>query len=161
MDTNAYNRCVDAHSDALYRFALRHLRDRDNAKDIVQDSFLRLWMKLDAVDEAKCRSYLFTTAHHLIVDRSRRRKFTARYEESHAHLLTTHQPQAGAKEVIDRALDTLPPTQRSLVLLRDQEGYSYQEIATITGLDMTKVKVYLFRARKALQEYIGDLALVA
>ncbi len=161
MDITAYNRCVDQCSDALFRFALKHLRDRDNAKDIVQDAFLRLWMKLDTVEEAKCRSYLFTTAHHLIVDRCRRRKFTARFEESHAHLLTTHQPQAGAKEVIDRALDTLPPTQRSLVLLRDLEGYSYQEISEITGMDMTKVKVYLFRARKALQAYIGDVALVA
>jgi len=161
MDITAYNRCVDQCSDALFRFALKHLRDRDNAKDIVQDAFLRLWMKLDTVDEAKCRSYLFTTAHHLIVDRSRRRKFTARIEDSYANLLVDFQPQAGVKDAVDRALDTLPPTQRSLVLLRDLEGYSYQEITEITGMDMTKVKVYLFRARKALQAYIGDVALVA
>lgn len=161
MDITAYNRCVDQCSDALFRFALKHLCDRDNAKDIVQDAFLRLWMKLDTVEEAKCRSYLFTTAHHLIVDRSRRRKFTARFEDSYANLLTSYQPQAGVKDAVDRALDTLPLTQRSLVLLRDLEGYSYQEIAEITGMDMTKVKVYLFRARRALQEYIGDVALVA
>ncbi len=55
----------------------------------------------------------------------------------------------------------LPPIQRSLVLLRDLEGFAYQEIADMTGLDMTKVKVYLFRARKALQGLIGDPALVA
>lgn len=161
MDTIAYNRCVDQHSDAVFRFALRHLRDRDNAKDIVQDSFLRLWMKIDAVEESRCRSYLFTTAHNLIVDRARRRKYVTRYDDGHANILIAHQPKAGVKEVIDRALDTLTPVQRSLVLLRDLEGHSYHEIASITGLDMTKVKVYLFRARRAMQAFIGDPALVA
>ncbi len=161
MDILAYNRCVDQHSDAVFRFALKHLRDRDNAKDIVQDSFLRLWIKIDAVEEAKCRSYLFTTAHNLIVDRSRRHKYVTRYTDGHDNILIAHQPMAGVKEVIERALDTLNPTQRSLVLLRDLEGYSYREIADITGLDMTRVKVYLFRARKALQAHIGELALVA
>lgn len=161
MDLAAYNRCVDAHSDALFRFALKHLRDRDNAKDIVQDSFLRLWLKLDTVDENKCRSYLFTTAHNLIVDRSRRRKYVTRYADGHENILVAHQSKYGLKDELDRLLDTLPPIQRSLVLLRDLEGFAYQEIADMTGLDMTKVKVYLFRARKALQERIGDPALVA
>lgn len=161
MDITAYNRCVDQHSDTVFRFALKQLRDRDTAKDIVQDSFLRLWMKLDAVQECKGRSYLLTTAHNLIVDRSRRRKYVTRYADGHENILVTHQPKAGVKDVIDSALDTLTPLQRSLVLLRDLEGHSYQEIADITGLDLTKVKVYLFRARKALQTYIGDLALVA
>ena len=161
MDLDAYNRCVDTHSDALFRFALKHLCDRDNAKDIVQDSFLRLWLKLDTVDENKCRGYLFTTAHNLIVDRSRRRKYVTPYADGHENILVTHQPKHGLKDELDRLLDTLPPVQRSLVLLRDLEGYAYQEIADMTGLDMTKVKVYLFRARKALQERIGDPALVA
>lgn len=161
MDITAYNRCVDQHSDAVFRFAQHHLRDRDSAKDIVQDAFLRLWMKLDAVAEATCRSYLFTTAHNLIVDRSRRRKHVTRYDDGHENILVVHQPKAGVKEVIDRALDTLNPTHRSLVLMRDLEGYSYQEIVDITGLDLTKVKVYLFRARKAMRAHIGDLALVA
>ena len=61
----------------------------------------------------------------------------------------------------DLARRTFLPQRTVLVLLRDLEGYSYQEIAAITGLDMAKVKVYLFRARRALQEYIGDVALVA
>jgi RNA polymerase sigma-70 factor (ECF subfamily) len=161
MDLAAYNRCVDAHSDALFRFALKHLCDRDNAKDIVQDSFLRLWLKLDTVDEIKCRSYLFTTAHNLVVDRSRRRKFVTRYADGHENILVAHQPKHGLIDELNRMLDTLPPIQRSLVLLRDLEGFAYQEIADMTGLDMTKVKVYLFRARKALQGLIGDPALVA
>lgn len=160
MEVADYNRCVDEYSDALFRFVLKHLRDRDEAKDIVQDAFLRLWMKLDQVRPGHARGYLFTTAHHLIVDRSRRRKYVARYDDWHADVLTTRQPKAGVKDVIDRALATLTPVQRSLVLLRDLEGHTYQDIAAITGLDMTKVKVYLFRARKAMQAFIGDPELV-
>jgi RNA polymerase sigma-70 factor (ECF subfamily) len=161
MGAHDYNRCVEEHSDALHRFVLKQLRDRDEAKDIVQESFLRLWMKLDQVQFTKARSYLFTTARNLIVDRSRRRKYVARYHGRHEDMLVTHQPKAGVKEVVDRALATLTPVQRSLVVLRDMEGHSYEDIVTLTGLEMTKVKVYLFRARKAMREYIGDLALVA
>lgn len=161
MDVDAYDRCVDDHADALYRFAVKHQGDRDEAKDIVQESFLRLWQRLDQVDPARARAYLFSTAHHLIVDRSRRRKHVARFEDRHANVLTTQQPKIGVKDIIDEALATLTPIQRSLVLLRDRDGHTYQDIAAITGLDMTRVKVYLFRARRAMQAYIGDPALVA
>jgi len=161
MDPEMYDRCVADHADGLFRFVMKYLRDRDEARDIVQESFLRLWMRLDRVCAGHARGYLFITAHNLVVDRSRRRKHVVRYDPWHADTLVTHQPKVGVKEVLDRALATLPPIQRTLVLLRDLEGHSYQEMAAITGMDLTKVKVYLYRARKALQHYIGDPALVA
>jgi RNA polymerase sigma factor (sigma-70 family) len=160
MDITEYNTCVDAHADALFRFVAHRLRDRDEARDIVQESFLRLWMKVDQVEPEKGRSYLFSTALNLIIDRSRRQKFVARYEPSCEDVLVVLQPAAGVKEEIRSALDRLSPRLRHLVILRDVEGYSYKEIAEMTGLDMTQVKVYLFRARKFLQRFIGDPALV-
>jgi RNA polymerase sigma-70 factor (ECF subfamily) len=161
MDTKDYNTAVEAHSDALFRYAVRHLRDREAAKDIVQECFLRLWMRLDQVDAAKVRSYLFTTAHHTMVDHVRRQKRSTRYAPWHDNALTTVQPEAGLRDSIDRGLDQLPACQRSLVLLRDLEGYSYAEMATMTGLSMDQVKVYLFRARNAMKQSLGELALVA
>lgn len=158
MDILAYNRAVADHSDALCRYVVKHLRDRDEAKDIVQESFLRLWMRLDQVTVAGARSYLFTMAHNLVVDRTRRRKRVDRYEPVHEQVLTTQQPKAGLGDAIDRAMAQLTPLQRSLILLRDLEGHSYNDIASMTGLDMTKVKVYLFRARKAMQGHLGDLS---
>lgn len=158
MDIHAYNHAVDDHSDALYRYVLKHLRDRDEAKDIVQECFLRLWMRLDQVTVIGARRYLFTIAHKLVVDRSRRRKRLERYGPVHEQMLTTEQPKAGLEHVIDRALAQLPPLQRSLILLRDRDGHSYQDVANITGLDMTKVKVYLFRARRAVQGHLGELS---
>jgi RNA polymerase sigma-70 factor (ECF subfamily) len=67
-----FNSSVDMHSDGVYRFALKHLRDSDTAKDVVQESFARLWQKVEEVDAMKVKSYLFTTAHHIMVDTVRR-----------------------------------------------------------------------------------------
>lgn len=157
MTAAEYNTAVDMHADGIYRFALKHLRDEEQAKDVVQDSFTRLWAKLDQVDATKVKSYLFTTAHHAIVDTVRKEQRTTRMEDHHAYLRTTSQHQPDLKEVLDAALATLPAIQRSVVLLRDLEGYSYEEIAELTGLNLPQVKVYIYRGRTALKEYIGQL----
>jgi RNA polymerase sigma factor (sigma-70 family) len=156
-----YNNCVDMHSDGVYRFALKHLRDKDNAKDVVQESFARLWQKVEEVDAGKAKSYLFTTAHHLMVDTVRRAQRSTRMEEHHEDLqFTSDSGQPDLKKIIDAGLATLPEVQRSVILLRDLEGYSYEEIAELTQLNLTQVKVYIYRGRTALKEYIGKLEIV-
>jgi RNA polymerase sigma-70 factor (ECF subfamily) len=64
------------------------------------------------------------------------------------------------KAVLNEALDRLPEIQKTVVLLRDYEGYNYAEIAEITTLSESQVKVYIFRARQTLKEYIKRLELV-
>ncbi len=160
MTLSEYNAAVDAHADGIYRFALKNLRDEDLAKDIVQESFARLWVKVDQVEAAKAKSYLFTTAHHAMVDEVRKGSRSTRMKEHHEDLRSTSQSQPDLKEVLDRALATLPSVQRSVVLLRDLEAYSYEEIAELTGLNLSQVKVYIYRGRTALKEYIGQLDLV-
>jgi RNA polymerase sigma factor (sigma-70 family) len=157
MTAAEYNTAVDMHADGIYRFALKHLRDVEQARDVVQETFTRLWAKVDQVDATKVKSYLFTTAHHAIVDTVRKEQRTTPMEDHHAHLRTTSQQQPDLKEVLDAALATLPAIQRSVVLLRDLEGYSYEEIAELTGLNLPQVKVYIYRGRTALKEYIGQL----
>lgn len=161
MTITDYNTCVDMHSDGVYRFALKHLRDTDTAKDVVQESFARLWQKVEDVDATKAKSYLFTTAHHIMVDTVRRGQRSTRIEEHHEDLrYTSESGQPDLKAIIDSALATLPEVQRSVILLRDLEGYSYEEIAEFTGLNLTQVKVYIYRGRTALKEYIGKLEIV-
>jgi RNA polymerase sigma factor (sigma-70 family) len=160
MTVEDYNRCVDDHSDGVYRFALKHLRDTDKAKDVVQESFARLWVKVDEVDAAKAKSYLFTTAHHVMVDEVRKGSKSTRMEEHHDDLQWTAQSQPDLKAVLDAALARLPEVQRSVVLLRDLEGYSYDEIAEIAGLSLDQVKVYIYRGRTAMKNYIGQLDVV-
>lgn len=160
MTVEEYNSCVDAHSDGVYRFALKHVRDSEQAKDVVQESFARLWARVHEVDGRKGKSYLFTTAHHLLVDEARKAGRSTRMEEHHADLHWSAQSQPDLRAVLDAALDTLPAVQRSVVLLRDLEGYDYAEIAQLTALNITQVKVYIYRGRTALKEYIGKLETV-
>jgi len=160
MTLTEYNTTVDLHADSIYRFALKHLRDVDLAKDVVQESFARLWVKVDEVDGTKVKSYLFTTAHHVMVDEVRKSKRSTPMEEHHENMRSTSQAQPDLKEVLDAALATLPAIQRSVVLLRDLEGYTYEEIAEFTQLNLAQVKVYIYRGRTALKEYIGQLDFV-
>ena len=157
MTVSEYNQCVDRHADGVYRFVLKNLRNEDKARDVVQDSFEKMWVKLDEIDGSKARSYLFTTAYHTMIDSIRRERFSAEMNEL---ALNDHSYSGGysdLKEVLDEAVSRLPDIQRSVVLLRDYEGYSYQEIGEVTGLSESQVKVYIYRARIALKNYIGSL----
>lgn len=157
MTTSEYNKSVDEYSDNIYRFALKNLRNEEKAKDIVQDTFERLWVKVEDVQAEKVRSYLFTTAYHAMVDLSRREKKVGEYNETKVSRMGHSEQYSDAKEILDEAVSRLPELQRKLILLRDYEGYSYEEIGEITNLSESQVKVYIFRARKFLKDYIGNI----
>jgi RNA polymerase sigma-70 factor (ECF subfamily) len=160
MTIKEFNHCVDAHADGLYRFALKTLGNEDKAHDVVQDSFERLWLKHEAVDNSKSKSYLFTTAYHACIDLIRSEKRKGRIEEVKEINYSTESHYSDIQEILHEAIKVLPEIQRSVLLLRDYEGYSYQEIEEITGLNESQVKVYIYRARIALKEYIGQIEMV-
>ena len=159
MTAKEYNLAVENYSDNIFRFALKHLRNEMSAKDIVQETFTKVWIKHEEVSSEKVKSYLFTTAYHAIVDwvKSERRSGDIEHVEETAK---TPSITFDVQDVLTTALNKLPETQKSLVLLRDYEGYNYAEIGEIMGLSEAQVKVYIFRARKALKEYIKRLDLV-
>lgn len=160
MTVSEYNTCVDQHADALYRFIAKHIRDRDVAKDIVQDTYEKLWRKVNDVESTNAKSYMFTTAYRTLIDHTRRDKKPASYDEVAEKGLYHEKPYSGLKDILNQALDKLPEIQKSVVLLRDYEGYDYAEIGEITGLNESQVKVYIFRARVFLKNYIGKLEAV-
>jgi RNA polymerase sigma factor (sigma-70 family) len=157
MTANEYNVCVDEYADAVYRFILKNIRDKDKAKDIVQDTFEKLWIKLADIDVQKVKSYLFTAAYHTMIDVIRREKFQSDFEKIQEDQYSVGNAFNDIKSVLDGALKKLTDIQRAVILLRDYEGYSYEEIGKITGLNESQVKVYIYRARIALKEYIGNL----
>jgi RNA polymerase sigma-70 factor (ECF subfamily) len=157
MTVSDYNTCVDKYSDGVYRFILKNIRDEDLAKDIVQDAFFKMWEKYKQVDYAKAKSYLFTTAYHSMVDNIRKEKRAREYNNTMHEDPVIENSYSDLKEVIDEAVCKLSEIQRSVVLLRDYEGYSYEEIGHITGLSESQVKVYIYRARLAVKQYIGSL----
>lgn len=157
MNAREFNQCVEDYSDAVYRFVLKNLRDEDKAKDIVQDSFEKMWMRHDDIDASKAKSYLFTTAYHTLIDGSRRDSKQTRLENNHLNHEVVNNSYNDLKEVLDEALGRLPEVQRAVLMLRDYEGYSYEEIGEIMTLNESQVKVYIFRARMAMKQYIGKL----
>ncbi len=157
MTAQEYNQCVDHHADGVYRFILKNLRDEDTAQDIVQDTFEKMWMRHSDIDAEKAKSYLFTTAYHTLVDHTRRSKKMSGTDELKLKTYSVENTYSDLREVLDDALERLPEIQRSVIMLRDYEGYSYEEIGQITGLNESQVKVYIFRARMSLKQYIGKL----
>lgn len=149
-----YNNCVETHADGVYRFILKQIKDRDTAKDIVQDAFEKMWKKLETIDAAKAKTYLFTTAYHTMIDYTRKNAKKAAFSELDFNQHSHQKQYSDLKEVLNRGLEMLPEIQKTVLLLRDYEGYDYAEIGNITNLNESQVKVYIFRARTFLKNYI-------
>ncbi|MCF3109895.1 RNA polymerase sigma factor [Niabella sp. CC-SYL272] len=154
MTEKEYNECVTMYADNVYRFIVKNLKHAANAEDVVQSAFQALWEQRNEVDAEKSKSLLFTIAYRKMIDHIRKYKRMVYEESMGAYDRYTEQGSRNLKEVLHRALERLDDTKRSLVLLKDYEGYSYEEIGDITGLSASQVKVYLHRARLQLKDYL-------
>ena len=154
MTEREYNQCVNLYADNVYRFILKNLRHEEDAKDVIQASFEKMWVNREMVDNQRAKSYLFTVAYHQMIDHIRKNKRISLKEEFNEEAKGATGIRQDAKRLLNEALSKLSETQRSLVMLKDYEGYSYEEIGQITGLNESQVKVYLHRARLQLRAYI-------
>jgi len=157
MTVEQYNKSVDLYADAVYRFIVKNINQPDEAKDIVQDTFEKLWIKASDVSFEKVKSYLFSTAYHTMIDKIRKNKRISSVDEYGSLDPLYDNQYSDLSEVLQEAIKKIPDIQRSVILLRDYEGYSYHEIAEITGLNESQVKVYIYRGRMALKKYIGSM----
>jgi RNA polymerase sigma factor (sigma-70 family) len=160
MTVREYNKAVEEYADSVYRFIRADLRDDDRANDIVQDSFEKLWRHVAEIEFVVAKSWLFSTAYHTMIDIIRKEKRMVQMEESHTSNILTTVQYSDLNEILHAALERLPDQQKSVVLLRDYEGYSYQEIAEITGFSEAQVKINIYRGRIALKNYIGTIETV-
>lgn len=160
MRIKDYNHCVDDYADGVYRFIIKHMRVEDRAKDVVQDAFMKMWEKREEIKAEKAKSYLFTTAYHCMIDIIRREK-KIQYKEELPQIMSpnTANPH-DLQELLQKALEKLPEIQKTAILLRDYEGYSYEEIGEICNLNPSQVKVYIYRARLSMKKFIGKPELV-
>jgi len=158
MTDKYYNDCVDNFADGVYRFIVKNIRQTEDAQDIVQSAFEKLWVNRAQVLPEKAKSYLFTVAYHQMIDHIRKSNKMPLSEDTFIPHQPINQEQAELKQLLMRAVNQLNPTQKSLVLLKDYEGYSYQEIAEIMNLSDSQVKVYLHRARLILKNKLSAYA---
>jgi RNA polymerase sigma-70 factor (ECF subfamily) len=154
MTEKEYNECVTNYADNVYRFILKSLRHEEDARDVVQTAYEKLWRGRNEVAAGKSKSYLFTVAYHQMIDHLRKSKRTVLRAELREEAKIEDKGVHNMKKILEVALSRLTERQRSLVLLKDYEGYSYDEIGQITGLNESQVKVYLHRARLQLKNYL-------
>ena len=154
MTEREYNECVNLYADNVYRFILKNLGHTEDAKDVVQGSFEKLWINREKVENDRSKSYLFTIAYNQMIDHVRKSKRISLKEDFTDNAKGAISQKHDSKRILNEALAKLSEQQRSLVMLKDYEGYSYEEIGQITGLNESQVKVYLHRARLQLREYI-------
>lgn len=157
MTVADYNRSVDLFADPVFRFVLKNIQDKEKARDVVQDTFEKLWVNYDRVDGKKAKSYIFTTAYHTMIDQIRKDKKQGDFENIDQRKYSHNEQYSDLKEILNEAITRLPADQKSVLMLRDYEGYSYKEIAEMTGLSEPQVKVYIYRARVFLKTYIGSV----
>ena len=154
MNRLEYNSCVDEYADPLYRFILKATNDKQLSDDIVQESFITLWEHREQLQFGRAKAYLFTTAYRRVIDTFRRNKRSGELHEVKCRTLEDCSLHFDLSEKLEIALQRLPQIQRNVILLRDYEGYRYNEISEITGLSESQVKVYIFRARNTLRNFI-------
>lgn len=154
MTKKEYNTCVDLHADATYRFILKACHNKPLADDIVQESFLALWENISIIACEKAKAFLFTTAYRKMIDTFRHEQKNVDIENINPVHYLSNPIFTDLDEILDFALNQLPPIQKTVILLRDYEDYSYKEIAEITSLSETQVKVYIFRARNFMKKFI-------
>ncbi len=157
MTTNEYNNTVNKYSDNVYRFILKNLKNEERSQDVVQDSYEKLWINRKAVIYEKAKSYLFTTAYRTMIDVIRKEKRMSPTSERQVFESIHEDNYSDIQEILHEAIKQLSETKRSVIMLRDYEGYSYKEIAEITELTEPQVKVYIYRARVFLKNYIGKI----
>ncbi len=115
-------------------------------------------MNRERVLPEKAKSYLFTVAYHQMIDHIRKTNKMPLSEETAIPHQKIVQQDAELKRILTHAVNELNPIQKSLVLLKDYEGYSYQEIGEIMHLSESQVKVYLHRARLILKNKLSAYA---
>ena len=160
MNLETFQNLVFPVKNKLFRFAFRLLGSSDEAKDVVQDVLIKVWNGREQMgDVQNWEAWCMRITKNLSMDRirSRQRKATGPMEEGfdiRNETLSPHETTELSESMvrINQLIAALPEKQRQVIHLRDIEGYSYNEICEILDLDMSQVKVNLFRARNSVRE---------
>jgi len=165
MNASIYTDLLLEHSDRLYGRALYILRDADEAADVTQEVFLRLWRARAEVDADKVPAWLSRVTHNLCIDAIRRRKVVSAHlgtadveitERLAAPASVHNDPELGLqlenrqRRLLD-AMAELPPETRSVMMMHYFEGMKLREIAEALGKTVSALKVQIHRARRTLR----------
>lgn len=150
----AFGELYSRHKGALLDYCCHLLKDNNRAEDAVHETFLMVWNDIHSLNSSHSfRSWIFSIARHRGLNHIRDRK---PYEELTDDSCVDDTDPFEILVSNDRTarfaglLEMMKPGYKELIVLKDYEGLSYTEIATVTGLSLASVRVHLYRARKAL-----------
>ena len=158
-DTHDFVRsAVEQYQAALLRYATRLVGDADRARDVVQDTFVRLMSQpLEAVD-GHLAEWLFTVCRNRAYDLHRKEGRMKHFDDGEVERVSAHEPRPGSEleasetnAAVLRLIDHLPPTQQEVIRLKFQNGFSYKEISRITSLSIGNVGFLIHTAIKSLR----------
>ena len=155
-----FRQWLDDHQDNAWSLARYLLRDRSEAEDVTQEAFIKLWQHRESIDPVRVKPWLMRVTRNICLDRLRRRRPEAPIDDSQLAITggpldSLEQSDTGLRLIA--AIHALAEPFRSLVVLRDVQQHSYEDVAGVTGLSLPQVKTYLHRARKQLKEQLVDL----
>jgi RNA polymerase sigma-70 factor, ECF subfamily len=175
-DAAAFRELFTKYSDAVVNFAFRFVGNRNRAEELTQDAFLQIYRARQRYEpRARFTTYLYRVATNLCLNELRRFEYQGKTEPLEGN--PTEKGEEGTRELpddslpvvedhlagmetgvrIQKVLDTLPPNQKSALLLSRVEGLSYQEVAECLETTESAVKSLIFRATQTLREELGDL----
>jgi RNA polymerase sigma-70 factor (ECF subfamily) len=156
MTRAEYNDNIQSWSGNVLRFAVWNCGDRMRGEDAMQEAFARLWEIKEQVAVEKGLGFLLTVVRRYLIDCFRHDAVVARVHREMAleGEPTTEQRNYGLSDEMQNALNSLPEVQRSIIQLRDVDGYSYKEIAQMLDISEQQVQVYLFRARTNMKKML-------
>ncbi|MBX3043496.1 MAG: RNA polymerase sigma factor [Candidatus Kapabacteria bacterium] len=165
MELEEFTANVMPLKDKLFRFAKRLMQDHEEAEDLLQDVMVKLWVnRAELSKKSSVEAFAMAVTKNLCIDRFRSKQ----YQYSNTGIdaaeldlsdrgISPHAraEQLEAVELVHRAIDSLPPSLKSVIELRDLQGLSYQEIADVMSMNINTLKVNLSRARKKIREILS------
>jgi RNA polymerase sigma-70 factor (family 1) len=167
MESKEFRKKVIPLGQKLYRYASGLLKDVHEAEDIVQDIFIKLWNMRSRMDEIKnLDAFTFRMTRNLCLDRLKARKVRFFNHSSDEGMPEPEfsgpdpEDQLELQDTVNKIrmiINTLPEQQKSIIHLRDIEGYSYEEISDIMNMQINAVRVTLSRARRTVRESLSKI----
>lgn len=153
---------VKLHQNQVFSLALYMLYDRAEAEDVTQETFIKLWQRMQKSDEEIKRAWLMRVARNACIDRFRKQRPISNEAAELADLQGPqfHLEQDQLGTWLKQAIAGLKEPYRTLIVLRDVQQHSYKEIAQILEMSMARVKVCIYRARQQLRDKLPGTELV-
>lgn len=153
-----YQQAIEKYRQRVFSFAYYSLRGREDAEDITQDVFIRLWQHWNKVDPERMGAWLMRVAHNIVIDHVRKHKADKQrvnMDQGVEDLVSVSDntlERAQFQHQLESAISGLADPYRSIIIMRDVQGMSYFEIEQTLNLSQSQVKVYLHRGRRQLRE---------